>query len=55
MAKKKAQKAGRRRNPKTRKMYCDYCDGVGWYEGKKGVLQATCEKCAGTGIIEVPV
>ena len=31
---------------------CDFCDGCGWYEGGITIM-TTCEKCEGTGSVEV--
>ena len=31
-------------------VYCDRCDGCGWYEGGK-TLQTECEVCDGTGVV----
>lgn len=42
-----------KRKKKTQRMYCDNCDGCGWYEGGK-TLQTKCEKCNGAGKVEVP-
>lgn len=41
------------RKPKKKRklprlVWCDNCDGCGWYEGGK-TLQTRCEKCKGTG------
>lgn len=46
---------GRRAAPASTpaKMYCDFCDGVGWYEGGK-TLKTKCEKCNGTRVVVTP-
>ncbi len=42
-----------RRLGRKGQMYCDRCDGCGWYDGGR-TLQTKCERCGGTGVVRVP-
>jgi hypothetical protein len=50
MTKKRQAKKNRWHKPTL--VYCDRCDGCGWYEGGP-TLQTGCEKCKGRGTLAV--
>lgn len=45
------QQRSRQQTAVSTAVYCDRCDGCGWYEGGK-TLQTDCEKCKGTGVLD---
>lgn len=43
---------GPKKPPTHKKVYCERCDGCGWYEGGK-TIQTKCEECGGSGVVVV--